>query len=104
MGRPNNDEEYKEGTQRIVDDAMRTDVLGPKIVQIIEEHRPVYGALKTVITDLVKNDVSVKTELEDCYGEFSNKWKIRGMNWLIGIIGGAIGAVIIAAIVHYAKF
>src|SRR5260370_22726875 len=66
-------EQYKQATQ-VVDDAMRTDQLGPSVVRVLEDHKPANdkvlqimhagikdtSAIQAALGEFVKNDATMK--------------------------------------------
>lgn len=59
----NDTDQYKQATQEVVDDAMRTDVLGPNICKVLREHNPTSKELKSIILNLIDSDADVRSAL-----------------------------------------
>ena len=85
------DDEYRQATKTVVDDAMRTDILGPNLVRVLKDHKPANDLLHEILADGIENDTKVKKLLADFVDEHTTKkkgkWIDRGL-WL------AVGAVI----------
>ncbi|HEX6416097.1 MAG TPA: hypothetical protein VFZ62_01085 [Candidatus Saccharimonadales bacterium] len=89
-----NDEQYKQAT-RVVDDAMRTDALGPNLVRVLKDHKPAHDLLHEIVKDCIKSDTDVKDELSAFMADYDakrkGKWVDRAL-WLV--VGAAITGVI----------
>jgi|SRR6266850_1362719 len=72
------DEQYQKAT-KAVDDAMRTDILGPKVCQVLNEHLPTNELLEQKFVKLIKDSSKVKEALGT---EISNSQSVRLSRWL----------------------
>jgi hypothetical protein len=66
MTEPNNDDEqasYKFATQA-VDDAMRWDILGPKVVEVLVNYAPAKEHIDGIVLKSLQKDSDVKAEVE----------------------------------------
>jgi len=62
-----NDEndEYTRATKAVVDDTMRTDVLGPNIERVLRDYKPVNDLVKKISVDGIKNDTDTKKAIDE---------------------------------------
>lgn len=91
------DEQYKTAT-KAVDDAMRTDVLGPNMVKVLTTHTPASDAVQSVIARAITDDPdakNVKQALEQFLKNYDKKrkgvWVDRAMWTFVGAV--AVGIV-----------
>lgn len=84
---PEEDEQYKKATTA-VGDAMRTDVLGPKVCQVLNEHLPTNELLEKKIVKFIENSSQVKTALSD---QISSNQSVRLSRWVerIALVAGS---------------
>ena len=88
-----NDEndEYTRATKAVVDDTMRTDVLGPNVERVLRDYKPVNDLVKKISVDGIKNDTDTKKAIDEVVN--SNEARKRN-NIMIAIgsviLGGAI--------------
>lgn len=61
------DDEYTRATKAVVDDTMRTDILGPNIVRVLKDHKPANDLLQKVIKESIQSNVDVRTALKDFF-------------------------------------
>lgn len=93
------DEQYKRSTKAVVDDAMRTDMLGPNLVRVLKDHKPAHDLLREVIAESIASDPATRKALGTFVDENAmnrkGKWIDRAM-WLgIGaVITGVLGYLI----------
>ncbi|HYH74720.1 MAG TPA: hypothetical protein VD735_02045 [Candidatus Saccharimonadales bacterium] len=92
------DDQYKRGTKAVVDDAMRMDVLGPKVVTVLQKYTPAGNELKDQMLKNLKDEeikeaivkiVSVQQVTDT--GKTTNKYKAL---IITGIIGTAVGVIV----------
>ena len=83
-----NDEndEYTRATKAVVDDTMRTDVLGPNIERVLRDYKPVNDLVKKISVDGIKNDTDTKKAID----EVVNSNEARKRNNIMIAIGSAI--------------
>lgn len=83
-----NDEndEYTRATKAVVDDTMRTDVLGPNIERVLRDYKPVNDLVKKIFVDGIKNDTDTKKAID----EVVNSNEARKRNNIMIAIGSAI--------------
>lgn len=86
---PHIDEEYKEATQAVVDDRMRTDVLGPRICAVIKEHTPARDALLEIIKMAIEQNPDVHKSLNMVIADYWNKSRLRWMDAGLGALSAA---------------
>lgn len=83
-----NDEndEYTRATKAVVDDTMRTDVLGPNVERVLRDYKPVNDLVKKISVDGIKNDTDTKKAID----EVVNSNEARKRNNIMTAIGSAI--------------
>jgi len=88
-----NDEndEYTRATKAVVDDTMRTDVLGPNIERVLRDYKPVNDLVKKISVDGIKNDTDTKKAIDEVVS--SNEARKRN-NIMIAIGSAILGGVI----------
>ena len=88
-----NDEndEYTRATKAVVDDTMRTDVLGPNIERVLRDYKPVNDLVKKISVDGIKNDTDTKKAIDEVVS--SNDARKRN-NIMIAIGSAILGGVI----------
>lgn len=93
-----NDEQYKQAT-RVVDDAMRTDTLGPNLERVLKDHKPVHDLLHEIVSQCIQSDTDVRKGLSSFMDEYYTKkkgsWIDKGI-WLIvgAVLTGVTGYII----------
>jgi hypothetical protein len=93
------DEQYKKATKPLIDDAMRTDTLGPNLSRVLSDHKPVNDQLRILVAEAIKDSPHVKEALKEFMSDYDTKrkgiWADR-VKWLIigAIISGIIGLII----------
>lgn len=90
------DDEYRKATKTVVDDAMRTDILGPNLVRVLKDHKPANDLLHQILHDCIASDTEVKKALAEFVDEHTTKKKGK---WIDRAIWIAVGAVITGVIV-----
>ncbi len=90
-----NDEndEYTRATKAVVDDTMRTDVLGPNVERVLRDYKPVNDLVKKISVDGIKNDTDTKKAIDEVVN--SNEARKRN-NIMI-----AIGSVILGGVITF---
>lgn len=90
-----NDEndEYTCATKAVVDDTMRTDVLGPNVERVLRDYKPVNDLVKKISVDGIKNDTDTKKAIDEVVN--SNEARKRN-NIMI-----AIGSVILGGVITF---
>ena len=88
-----NDEndEYTRATKAVVDDTMRTDVLGPNVERVLRDYKPVNDLVKKISVDGIKNDTDTKKAIDEVVS--SNEARKRN-NIMIAIGSEILGGVI----------
>lgn len=83
-----NDEndEYTRATKAVVDDTMRTDVLGPNVERVLRDYKPINDLVKKISVDGIKNDTDTKKAID----EVVNSNEARKRNNIMIAIGSAI--------------
>lgn len=93
---PLNDDEYRKALKLVVDDTMRTDVLGERLCVVFNEHKPTDEAIKKIIKTAIEGDPSVKEALEKAVKELDNKRKVKWIDRGISLVVGAVITIAIA--------
>lgn len=96
------DDAYKRATREVVDDAMRTDVLGPQVVRVLTDYKPVFDQVQAIICSSIKDSSAVREELIKVIDERGTTrkgvWVERGITFVVGAtVSGVVGLVIAAA-------
>ena len=88
-----NDEndEYTRATKAVVDDTMRTDVLGPNVERVLRDYKPVNDLVKKISVEGIKNDTDTKKAIDEVVS--SNEARKRN-NIMITIGSAILGAII----------
>lgn len=101
-----NDEQYKRAT-RVVDDAMRTDQLGPNLVRVLKDHKPAHDLLHEIVKQCIQDDSDVKKELEtfldDYYKRKKGGWIDKGIWLIVGAVLTGVGGYIVSLLVNFSK-
>ncbi len=95
------DNESKDALQLIVDDNMRTDVLGPNFCKVLDEHKPTGKKINALIAEAIEQEPTVKAAIAVVLGDLDNKRKGKWVDRLIGAGGAVLLAVAIAAVTKY---
>lgn len=61
------DEEYKTAIQPVIDNNMRTDVLGPHFCKVLENYTPASNAITALITKEACRDPDLKKSYQKYY-------------------------------------
>lgn len=96
------DDEYKDAIQPVIDDNMRTDVLGPRFCKVLTEHTPAQDALVKLVADSISKEPAIKKAVEEVVEGLDTKRKSRWIDKGLGAAGGVILSVIIGIAVFYA--
>lgn len=95
------DNESKDAFQAVVDDNMRTDVLGPNFCKVLAEHIPTSDKLKAIMATAIESDGTVKKAIEVVLEGLDHKRKSKWVDRAIGAGGAIVLAVIIATATKY---
>lgn len=90
------EDEYRKATKTVVDDAMRTDVLGPNLVRVLQDHKPANDLMHEILIDCIENDTKVKEKLGDFVEEHSTKQKGKWFERVGVFVAGSIVTGLIA--------
>lgn len=91
------DDEYKEATKAVVDDRLRTDVLGPRFCAVLKEHSPTQDAIAQLIETTILQNPGAKKAVNVVISDYNNSSKVKYLN--IGI--GAVGTIFMALIIWF---
>lgn len=94
------DEEYKDAIQPVVDNNMRTDILGPHFCRVLENHTPASTAIIQLLATAIAKEPSLKNAIEGVITELDTKRKSRLIDKGLGALGG-IALSIIAGVAVY---
>lgn len=90
------DQQYQKAT-KAVDDAMRTDILGPKVCKVLNEHLPTNELIEDKIVKLIRDSSKVRDVLNIQIGSSQS---VRLSRWIErGAI--AVGTIIISVLVQF---
>lgn len=92
------DDEYKEAIQPVVDDRMRTDILGPHFCKVLKDHKPASEDIVSLITGAVENNKQLKDALKTVIDERNNETKMKWFQRGLGVIGTILLGLLIWAI------
>jgi len=92
------DDEYQRATKAVVDDTMRTDVLGPNILKVLKEHSPTSDQIKLIIINAILNDTTVQGALEKFHSNLSLTKKGKGITNVQGIIISSLITLVITIV------
>lgn len=95
------DEEYKEAIQPVVDNNMRTDILGPHFCRVLENHTPASTAIVALLAHAIEREPSLKTAIETVIKELDNKRKSRWIDKALGALGGILLTIIAGVAVYF---
>ena len=90
-----NDDEYQDAVKTVVDDRMRTDILGPHFCTVLENHTPASDAIVTLMAKKINADPAIKTAIKSVIDERNKETKMRWLDRVFGIIGTIILATVI---------
>lgn len=94
---------YKQAT-KAVDDAMRWDILGPKVVEVLTNYSPAKEHVESVVLKSLKKDGDIKKEVNILIDEHNISEKGKGLTQVQAIaVTGLITALItsLAAVVLF---
>ena len=94
-----NDEQYKQAT-RVVDDAMRTDQLGPNLVRVLKDHKPAHDLLHEIVMQCIQSDTDVKKGLEEFLDDY---YKRKKGGWIDKAVWIVVGALLTAVVGYIAS-
>lgn len=97
------DEEYKEATKAVVDDRMRTDVLGPRMCAVLEQHTPASTVITKIIKDSVQKDPDVQKEIKSVIETYNKEQKVRWLDRGVGAVGAVFLAIIIWSLQNFLR-
>ncbi|MCL2085573.1 hypothetical protein FWH09_01415 [Candidatus Saccharibacteria bacterium] len=85
----NSDDSYVSAVQPIVDDAMRTDNMGPIIRQCVCDHKPLNDEIQKTVVETIQRNPDAKTAIDEVVAQNKalKQNKIIG-NIVAGVIGG----------------
>lgn len=93
------DEQYKKAT-KAVDDAMRTDTLGPQVCKVLKEHLPTDELLEEKVAKFINSGPNVKRSLNDYINDNQTiqrgRWLERGGILLLGGLLSWLGQFVIS--------
>lgn len=89
------DEEYKSAIQPVVDNTMRTDILGPHFCRVLKDHTPASECLIELITKATGSDSKLKKAIKEVINEHNNETKMRWIDRTIGVAGTIVLAIVI---------
>lgn len=97
------DNESITAVKAVVDDNMRTDVLGPNFCRVLSEHIPTAKALNGLIASAIRLDPEVKSAISAVLEELDQKRKSKWVDRVVGAISGICIAVVIAVLTLIAQ-
>ncbi len=96
----NNDEQYKQATKAVIDDAMRTHNLAPHLQNVLRDHKPVNDLLQKIVAESIGNNGAVKKALSAFLDDYDSKRKGKWVDRTVSFITGAIIVGVITYIVN----
>lgn len=91
---PQDEDAYRKATKTVVDDAMRTDILGPNLVKVLENLKPADTLIKAIVAEAIKSNPEVRQELTVFIANDSttkrNKWIDRAIVAFLSIVATGI--------------
>lgn len=100
QGHNGHDDAFRQATKVVVDDALRTDVLGPRICAVLSDHTPAGNKIRELIAEAIVKEPSIIDAIETLVDNFDRKRKIKWIERGIGAFGGALVS-ILAGLVLY---
>ena len=88
------DAQYTTATQ-VVDDRMRTDVLGPKVLEVIKDHKPVNDHIQAIVADAVEKHPEVRSKLKDFVDNHHTSKRGVTFDKILWIVGTAVVTVLV---------
>lgn len=89
------DEEYKSAIQPVVDNQMRTDILGPHFCRVLKDHKPASEDIVALIAKQIDANPELKTAIKSVVKEHNKETKIR----FYDRVAGALSAIVLALII-----
>ena len=89
------DDEYKSAIQPVVDNNMRTDILGPHFVRVLENHTPASKAILDLIAKEVGVNPELKKAIKNVIEEHNKESKVKWIDRAVGAIGVILLALVI---------
>jgi hypothetical protein len=74
------DNEYEAAVETVIDDHMRTDVLGSHFLRVLREHKPTSEQLVTMIAKEVGKDPALKKAVKRIVAEWNSENKMKWVN------------------------
>jgi hypothetical protein len=92
------DDQYKRAT-KAVDDAMRWDVLGPKVVEVLINYAPAKEHVEAVMLKAMKKDGDIKKEVNVLIDEHAISEKGKGLSQVQAIALTALITAVVTGLV-----
>lgn len=88
------EDEYSKATRAVVDDTMRTDILGPNVLRILQDYKPANDLVQSIVLDAIQNNTEVKTAVDVVV---ENNEDRKRNKWIFGL-GSAVAGIVITVI------
>lgn len=95
------DDEYKKATKPLIDDAMRTDALGPNFRKVLRDYKPANDEVQRVLAEGIKSNPEVKNALSAFIKEHDAKRKGLWVGRIVWLILGAGAVGVVTLVVNY---
>lgn len=89
------DEEYKSAIQPVVDNNMRTDILGPHFCRVLKDYTPAREDIVSLTTKEVCKDPDLRKAIKGVIDERNNETKMK----LFEQAKGAVGTILIGLVI-----
>lgn len=97
------DDEYKDAIQPVVDDRMRTDILGPHFCRVLKDHKPASEDIVALVAEEAIADPKLKKAIKDVVDERNRETKMQWFNRALGVMGTILLALAIWGIQELLK-
>lgn len=89
------DAEYQDAIQPVVDNNMRTDILGPHFCRVLKDHNPARVDVVALITEAICADPKLKDAVKSVVTEHNKDTKMRWFDRALGVLGTIVLALVI---------
>ncbi|MFA6000433.1 MAG: hypothetical protein WC783_05705 [Candidatus Paceibacterota bacterium] len=89
------DNEYKDAIQPVVDNTMRSDVLGPHFCRVLKEYTPASDCLIVLVAREITKDPELKKAITSVIEEHNKETKMKWFDRFLGAIGTLLLALVI---------
>ena len=94
---PEDDAQYTTAT-KAVDDRMRTDVLGPNVLRVLQDHKPVNDHVQEIVAEAIEKHPKVQKSLKTFVDDHHTNRKGVFFDRIVWLIVGAVVSLVIGLV------